>query len=249
MSSSGNNRRLSNMSVELLVKKLRRNYLFAILTDAQMQRILQSMRVITLGVNETLFTSQHRAERFFLLDKGMIKLSRLSARGMEKVMEIVQPGEVFATAVMFMAIPHYPVSANAVRASEILAIDNATYLEILRESPDACFRVMGDMSRRLRCKVNQIDNLCLQSATYRLVRYLLEHLEGQEPRTDQVVLLAPKHVIASSLSIQPETFSRILHLLSKKELIMVDKRVIRIPCEADLQDYADSCESCRTRDT
>ena len=80
---------------------------------------------------------------------------------------------------------------------------------------------MADMSRRLHRLLNEIDSLTLHNATYRLVRDLLGEPPDDVPQPPEIVLTAPKHIIASRLSIKPETFSRTLTRLSRDGLIVV----------------------------
>lgn len=80
---------------------------------------------------------------------------------------------------------------------------------------------MADMSRRLHRLLNEIDSLTLHNATYRLVRDLLGEPPDDVPQPPEIVLTAPKHIIASRLSIKPETFSRTLTRLSRDGLTAV----------------------------
>ncbi|MEO5365188.1 MAG: Crp/Fnr family transcriptional regulator [Magnetococcus sp. WYHC-3] len=199
-----------------------------------------SMRVVHLAEGETLFLEQDPAHRFFFLHLGQIKLFRLAPGGQEKVIGIVKPGETFATPVMFMEAPNYPVSAEATQTSRVLSFSNSDFLDLLRASTETCFRLMADMSRRMRCQVVEIDGLSLRSASARLVRFLLDELE-EDGQT--VVLQAPKRLIALRLSIQPETFSRLLGRLRRQGLIEVDNRTIRVLDAAALEAFADEDES------
>jgi len=200
---------------------LRRNYLFAGLNDDELKIVTESLQELNLEEGRTLFEHGQPADRFFMVIEGQIKLYRLSEEGDEKVIEIVRPGETFAEAVMFMSGKFFPVNANALVQSRLLAIPNAVFKELLRKSPDSCFRLMADMSQRLHKRLNEIDSLTLHNATYRLVGYLLRELPEDVLQSPEIVLTTPKHVIASQLSIKPETFSRILMRLSRDGLIVV----------------------------
>lgn len=200
---------------------LRRNYLFAGLNDDELKTIASNMQELSLDEGRTLFEHGQPAERFFMVIEGQIKLYRLSEEGDEKVIEIVRPGETFAEAVMFMSGKVFPVNANALMKSRLLSFSNAIFKGLLRNSPDSCFRLMADMSQRLHKRLNEIDSLTLHNATYRLVGYLLRELPEDVLQSPEIVLTTPKHVIASQLSIKPETFSRILMRLSRDGLIVV----------------------------
>ncbi|MCK5876026.1 MAG: Crp/Fnr family transcriptional regulator [Candidatus Marithrix sp.] len=208
-------------------QKLRQIYLFAELNERQLEQINKDMRIIQLDAGEFLFKHGQQSKRFFLLKEGHVKLLRSSLGGDEKVFEVVSPGQTFAEAMMFMPDSNYPVTAQAISKCSLLSFEGRSFTNILRESPDACFKLMAHMSKRLHMWINEIDQLTLQSATYRLINYLLYQVPPGH-NSYKIEFLIPKHVIASRLSIQPETFSRILNSLNKVELIRVDARTIYI---------------------
>lgn len=200
---------------------LKRCYLFSALNDEQLRKVMDAMQDVSVEEGSILFEHGQPAERFFLLIEGQIKLYRLSEDGDEKVIEIVRPGQTFAEAVMFMSGRFYPVSADALMNSRLLAFPNAVVKDLLRNSVDSCFRLMADMSQRLHRLLNEIDSLTLHNATYRLVSYLLGELPEDVLKSPEIVLTIPKHIIASRLSIKPETFSRILTRLARDGMIVV----------------------------
>jgi CRP-like cAMP-binding protein len=215
---------------------MKETYLFSSLDDEQMEKIRSCSQTITLSTKEALFEHGQPAERFYLLCKGQIKLFRLSADGDEKVIEIIYPGQTFAEAIMFMEDHTYPVSAQAIERSEICSFDMKTYIELLKESNDACFSLMGAMSRRLHMRINEINNLTLENATFRLVNYMLEQVPVGAVEMAAIHLDTPKSIIASRLSIQPETFSRIMSKLTRLGLINVHGNNISLNDVSGLRD-------------
>lgn len=217
--------------------ELRQIYLFAELNEQQLARVKQGMRTVRLDAGERLFDHGRQADRFYFVRAGQIKLFRLSAGGIEKVIEIMRPGQTFAEAVMFMESHSYPVNAEAIEESRLWSFDNRGFLQILRESGDTCFRLMAGMSQRLHQRLTEIDHLTLQNATFRFVNYLLREIDGTPQTEADVRLGIPKSVLASRLSIQPETFSRILHNLSREGLISVEGKTIHVHDAHRLQAY------------
>ena len=203
------------------VTELRQIYLFASLSHEQLNKMLESAHTIELEQKELLFESGQPAEYFYLLRSGQIKLYSLSPSGDEKVIEIVRPGETFAEAITFMERQTYPVSAEAIMNSSLYCFKIKTFRHLLEDSRGTCMRLMADMSRRLRIRIDEINNLTLHNATYRLVVYLLEQIPEGAVEMAEIHLGTPKSIIASRLSIQPETFSRILSKLSQRGLIEV----------------------------
>lgn len=201
---------------------LRNVDLFAALESHQLQRIINTTRVIRLKDGERLFDQGQPTRRFFRLNAGQLKLFRIAPNGGEKIMEIIQPGETFAQAVMFMdPADGYPVNAEALEPSVLLAFDSEVMRGVLRESVDTCFRVLATLSARLRRQVDEIEKLSLHSAVSRLADYLVAQVPDEVRLASEIHLPAPKNVIASRLGFQPETFSRVSARLVKDGLIRV----------------------------
>jgi len=209
-------------------ERLRDIYLFSALDEKQLQQVINTTKFKTLGAGDRLFHQGDPCNHFFFVNRGQIKLFRLSREGDEKVIYVVLPGQTFAEAVMFMERKEgYPVNAAALEPSELLCFDSETFTNLLKGSPDTCLRLMGNMSQRLRAQVNEIDRLTLHNATFRLVTHLLEVCEEQADGKAEARLTTPKNVLASWLSIQPETFSRILSRLTERRIVEVDGQIIR----------------------
>ena len=212
---------------------LQRIVLFKSMADGEIEALRATMRVRELDEGERLFDFGQPALQFFYLDAGLVKLFRNAADGSEKVIEVVRPGETFAEAVMFMRrADGYPVSAEAIAPSRLWAFDSATMVKLLRDSVDNCFRLLADLSVRLRHHVDEIDRLTLHNATFRVVGFLLRQVPEGTASGTEVHLSMPKNVLASRLGVQPETFSRILGRLSKEGLLRVNRQDIVL---ADLE--------------
>jgi CRP/FNR family transcriptional regulator, dissimilatory nitrate respiration regulator len=211
-----------------LQKQLKSHYLFSHLDSGQLQEILPKVRPVALAAGQRLFNHNDPADRFFLVLDGQIKLFRTTFDGQEKVVEVIQPGQTFAEAVMFMEQQSYPVCAEALKATQLLAVPNRVYLNLLRDNPQGCFRLLGNLSVRLHHRLAEIEDLTLQNATHRVVRYLIKQLPDGAANGTRLRLSAPKQVIASKLAIKPETFSRTLRTLSDAALISVEGRTIVI---------------------
>lgn len=209
-------------------ERLRQHYLFGILDDSQFERVLPAVQRVSLAEDDHLFHFGDRARYFYLLRTGQIQLYRLSPGGEEKVIEIIQPGQSFAEAVMFFQINVYPVSAKAVLTSELWRVDMAVFLSMLQESNELCLRLLGGMSKRLHGAIQDIDQLTLQNASMRVIQLLLQSAPENSPSQYSVEWETPKQILASRLSVRPETFSRILQQLSRKGLIAVQGKTVEV---------------------
>jgi len=211
---------------------LRRGPLLQPLTDAQRARCASRALRLRLDDGEDLFRQGAPALRFYLLLRGHMKLYRLSPEGHEKVIEIVTPGSTFAEALMFLRRPHYPVSATAIGQVELVSLDAVDFHAMLTGSVETCLLLLGDMSRRLRGLIGEIDDLSLHSATCRVAAYLARRAQQEGQCFD---LGVPKQVIASRLSVQPETLSRTLRSLAEAGVIRVEGGRLEVLSQSALE--------------
>ena len=219
-----------------MIESLRRAPLFAQLDATHLERVSRHAARLKLASEQLLFSQGDAADRFYLLLSGQIRLFRLSAEGGEKVIEIVSPGQTFAEALMFLRAPRYPVCASALTDSELIAIDSGAFAAMLRESVDTCFLLLGALSQRLRGLIGEIDDLTLHTATSRIARYLVAKLE---PGTRALQLDVRKGVLASRLSVQPETFSRVIKSLADRGVLQVQGPLVTVLDPDALLDIAE----------
>lgn len=212
------------VSVDIL-EALSASHLFSELDETQLERVRRNAHVNDMIEGESLFFQGDDATHFYLVLSGRIKLSVVSPDGKEKVVEIFESGATFAEALMFMDAPHYPVTATALSPSRVIAINARDFKSMLRDSVDTCFLLLGSMSYRLRGLIREIDALSLDTGTVRTVAYLLQHAPDD---ADHFELEIPKSVIASRLSVKPETFSRILKNLHEREVVSIEGRKVVI---------------------
>lgn len=198
---------------------MRRCVLLQALDDDRFNEVVQYSHARKLPENSILFEQGSPLTDFYLLVSGGIKLLRLVPSGNEKVIDIIQPGQTFAEAALFSGRSRYPVTSMTLSPSVVVGFQAQAYMKLLRSSNELCISMMGQLSQRLHWMVNEVDRMTLHNATFRLVDYLLGQIPaGQQHRAD-LRLSAPKRVIASRLSIKPETFSRILKDLENQGLI------------------------------
>jgi CRP-like cAMP-binding protein len=199
------------------IKQVRKNYLFERLSDEELQQVASHGQVVELYSGQNIFSQGEACQQFYLVQSGMIKLYRVSVDGTEKVMDLAGPARLFAEAAMFAG--KYPLNAAAIEPSSVFAFDCKDFMAQMRNNVELCFRLMSNMSMCLHGMINEIDRLTLHSGTQRLAQYLLEQVPEGVLQSSCIRLLVPKLVIASRLSIQPETFSRIMARLRSDGMI------------------------------
>lgn len=127
----------------IILDELHQIALFSALDEQQLNSVLKSCKKIILPAKNILFEKGSHASHFYLLKSGQVKLFCLSADGCEKVIEIIYPSQTFAEAIMFMPKQVYPVSAEAIKDSELYSFEIKQFRELLEDSKETCFRMMA----------------------------------------------------------------------------------------------------------
>jgi CRP-like cAMP-binding protein len=221
--------------------------LFKELSDAQRTRIAASARLLRAARGETLFHRGDPVAGTYVVCYGRVKLSFVSPTGVEKVIEIIEQGQSFGEAVMFLDVPHV-VNAQTLADSLLLLIPKEAVFEGIDNDPGFARRMLAGLSRRLHQLVADVESYSTCSGTERLIGYLLRDCGIEAPSDScaadlpsgpvDIELPVAKGIIASRLNLTQEHLSRILHDLSALKLIEVHGRRIRILDLARLRSHA-----------
>ena len=210
------------------------------LDRAHAEFLAAQSRPIVLPAGQVLFRRGTPSTGFYMVRDGRMQLSVSNSEGVVKVLEIISPGGAFGHAVMFLREP-YPVDATALVDTHLVFVPAAAVDRILDGDPAMARLMLASMARRLQSKVQDIAMLSLQSATQRIIAYVLGAIRDdtrQGGPSTTVELPALKQVLASRLGMTPETFSRAIRALSAEGLLTMDGSVVQIPDVAALDAYA-----------
>ncbi len=213
---------------------LRQQPIFSAWPPALLSALLPSTQLEEWKEGEIIFLEQSPAADFFFLESGVVELVSSSAEGKEKIVEIMQAGDLFAEGVAFMG-GRYPVSARCSGAVRVLRIPFAPVITTLDANPQLMRRILAQLSMRLHFLVKELRQRSVQSADARVASYLLEL--GQSAKTGQgcVSLPAKKAAVAARIGITPETLSRVLRRLREARIITIEGRNLHILDPSSLQ--------------
>jgi CRP-like cAMP-binding protein len=220
------NRRAPPIKIQAFLANLP---MFSEMQAEELDRIAASTVPLHVAKGETVCHTGDPCTGFHVVVYGQVKLGFTSPQGVEKVIEIVRPGQSFGEALMFLDKP-YLVFAQALADSLLLHVARRAVLEELARDTGFALRMLSGLSRRLHGLVRDVEAYTLRSSHERVIGYLLaEAPDGTNGGAAEVHLTPGKTVIASRLSMTPEHFSRILHELGNAGLVEIRGRSVRIP--------------------
>lgn len=184
---------------------------FSGLSEAACKRLAGLSRRRTVAKRDLLFMEDSEGKAVYLLTSGSIQLVKTSMDGRETVIKTVKEGELFAEVILFEK-SRYPVTAVAVTAAEVIELPRAGFLKLLNEEE---FRndFMAMLMHKQRYLAERIQQLTSMDVEARFIEFLREHYGEKERITPDL----SKKDIASAIGATPETFSRLLQKLEKRD--------------------------------
>lgn len=213
-----------------VAEALRKTPLFSSLSESDLSRVAALSSLRRFAKRDPVFRQGDRADGFYVVAKGKVKVSKLSEEGKEQVLHIVEAPHSFAEATLFEG-GSYPADAEAIAECEIVLVPKKPFLELIESHPKVAIRMLGSLSRWLRRMADLVESLSLRDVEARLVGFVGEEMRARGiPLRDGAIFELPvgKNVLASRLGTVPETFSRTLRKLQEEGTIQVKGKQIRI---------------------
>jgi CRP/FNR family transcriptional regulator len=170
---------------------------------------------------------------FYVIASGAVKIFRVSPDGRERILHIVETGETFAEAAMFMET--YPATAEALSATTVIFIEKNGFKQLLVRDPKLSFKIMGTLVRWLAVFRNALTDLTLKEVPARFASYVLS-LQPEQNRNIKISI--SKTTIAQMIGTTKETFSRLLARLARGRVLTYRGNQLRVLNRARLEKIA-----------
>jgi CRP/FNR family transcriptional regulator, dissimilatory nitrate respiration regulator len=225
---------LAEFKQAAIVNSLRSCQLFAGLPPPDLEKIADVSVVKSLEKGDYLFHEGDPAHGFYVIQRGAVNVHRVTAAGKEQIIHIFRAGDSFAEAAL--ATPTgYPADARALEATQVLLVQKAGILELLKRQPELGLRMLGSMSGHLRVLVGQLEDLTLKDVETRLANWLIKRCSNPQGEAPVKIELAmTKRVLAAELGTVSETFSRTLAKFREQKLLAVKGKTVTVLSPARL---------------
>ncbi len=150
----------SEFRTAVVVNTLRTCQLFTGLPLPDLENIAAVTTVKTIEKGSYLFREGDPARGFYIVQKGAVNVHRVSAAGKEQIIHVFRVGDSFAE-VALASDRGYPADARALEGSQVLLVQKAGILTLLKRQPELALRMLGSMSSHLRLLVGQLEDLTL----------------------------------------------------------------------------------------
>ena len=207
---------------------LNKHLLFGHLTSRQLYRLIENSKKIRIKRNTILFRSEDESDQLYLVERGCIALIGESKEGHNITLDLLQPGELIAENTLFSKNRLHKNMAQSVTNSDLLVISKTFIKKLMYESSlfnQQFIEILSEKSNRLI-----EDRLSLQNdnAKIRIYKFFSQIVPKDAKDEHCLYLDIPKKIIASRLSMKPETLSRAISKLKSEKVIDVKGRKIKL---------------------
>jgi CRP-like cAMP-binding protein len=213
---------------------------FSNLPDADLAAFIKAAVLRSYGKQQRLFLHGDKADRFFVMISGWVKIHRETPEGEEAVVALFTRGDVFGEAAIFGGAD-YPFSAEAAEETRVVEISAAVLKTMAQNNPEIMRRVMDSMYREIRHLQIESEHLALMSAPQRVSCLTLKLSADMIGGGGIFTFPYDKSLAAARLGMKPETFSRAFAQL-KPVGVTVRGTEIRIDSFDRLAEF--SCSHC-----
>lgn len=201
---------------------LQRIPLFAALTPEQIASFADRFRVDVFAPDTFIFLEGDPADRLWVVQSGQVKIIKYSADGLENILEVILPGEMFGGAGILF--PVHPATAVAMAETTTLSLEREGYLQLARQFPDIALRIIAILGERLRAAM-KMRALSTDRVDVRVAHILLKLCDKVGEKTIEGVkinLPLSRQDLADMTGTTIETAIRIMSKFRKEGLVFTE---------------------------
>ncbi|MFC1485973.1 Crp/Fnr family transcriptional regulator [Candidatus Latescibacterota bacterium] len=204
-----------------MVEILKQVPLFSSLQKDELETIIRFSTTRKYPKETMIFLEDEEGDTLFIILKGKVKVSNFSESGKEIILSILNAGDFFGEMSLLDGKPR-SASVTAIEDSELRLVHRNDFLSVIKKHPQIAFKLLGELSSRLRKADQLIDSLANLNVTGRIAGILLQLAEERGIQTNQGVLIQsrPTHQeLANMVGATRETVTRVLKQLEVKKYV------------------------------
>ena len=212
--------------------------IFSKLSPSDVEQLIKIVTRKKYGTDAAVFFQGEPSDSLYMLLKGSVKVTTASEEGVEKILDILGPGEIFGELAM---LDGYPRSATvtACEPTEMASISRKDFQNFAASRPEILWKLTESLCERLRKTSGSMLEMSSKEVPYRLLAVLHQLTEKYgQVAADGTCLISLKFGVqdlAAMVGSNREVVSRLLHQYEADRLIELgkDKKII-IPDPAAL---------------
>jgi len=204
--------------------------IFSNLGDEELEKIRKLCVTKHYGKDQLILIEQDIGNSMFLIQKGRVKVFRMTEDGREVILTILEDGDFFGE-LSLLDEKERSASVMAIENSEVLLLRRGDFLRLLEEYPQIAIALLKELAARIRRSDTQIKSLSLQDAMGRVASALIRiaDVHGKEIDRNMIISRIPlQQDLANMAGTSRETISRVFKYFEDENYIHRDGRKLTI---------------------
>ncbi|MFW5998197.1 MAG: Crp/Fnr family transcriptional regulator [bacterium] len=211
---------------------------FSLLEDKEVKSICQKAYERKYNKGEIIFFEDDSEKKLYFLTEGKVKLTMMSPEGKEKVLTILQEGDIFGEISLFDEDPH-PLSAEVQEECKLLIVSWKDLESVILNNPSLALKLITALAKKTRLLASQVRELVFHDAEGRLAALLnrFSRQFGFETEKGTIIEVILTHQeIANLLGTSRVTVTKLMNKFIKNGIIKIKERKIVIQDKKKLED-------------
>ena len=195
--------------------------MFAGLSPGEQDGLLREARSVGFTKGSLVFGQGTRADRFFLLLHGHLRVEKTTSQGQQTVVRYVSAGELFGVA-QAMNMSHYPATSVAAVDSITLAWPSSSWQRLIERYPTLAANALHTVGSRLQDTQARVIEISHQQVERRVAHTLLRLAKQAGKKVDAGVEIdfpISRQDVAEMTGTTLHTVSRILSAWDSEGLV------------------------------
>jgi CRP/FNR family transcriptional regulator len=213
------------------LKTLRKNPYFDELPDAVLKDLATHTQLREYERGDVLFWEGDPCAGLHILEKGSVKLYRISPQGRQYIIAVLMEGATCNEVPAFDGGTN-PVNVEALETVHVWVVDARVLRELVKANPEFALKILSKFGQNLRNLVGKVSEMAFYQVTHRLARLITE-LPADQTRPHWT-----QEQLAARLGTVREVVARSLKELERSGAIRIEDRRIRITDDDVLRQWS-----------
>lgn len=211
--------------------------LFSSLNKDKMMELNRLISDREIKGDEPIYFANESSQTIFFLKTGRVKISKYFSDGSEKIIAIINPGEIFGE-MAYLDEGERTDYAVTLEQSMICAINKNDLSAFIEKNPELNLKLTKILGPKLRSFSERIEDLIFKDADQRIASFILRYAEKNGKKVGDQVFVKPflKHQnIGELTACSRQTVNYFLTDLRNKGIINFDRTKLIINNIAELK--------------
>ena len=179
-----------------------------------------------IGNSEMIFSEKSRADFYYQIKKGEVKMFNLNDNGKEFVQGIFYDGDSFGEPPLLGDF-NYPASAAATKSTELYKLSKTKLFELLTHNPEVNLKFTKALAKRLYYKATILKEISVHTPEHRILT-LIDFLKRKYGSEELFQVELTRQQIADMTGLRVETVIRAVKQLELEgEIKLIKRKVFR----------------------